>query len=214
MRWRQKPVACYVDGVSCCPNAQLRGAINKTVYFLDIDPKYGWVGWLKPKSPNPLKTCLFLDALASLRSHVKIFFCTDNLRIHVDNLRIQRDSEVIHWCFWDKLLQSLVLFQIASTVSTMSTVSIIPTVSSISTMSTLSTMPRSQNNLETLDLDTLLGLKDLEIAQLAHHLRPIFGLVIQISPFMIPKTGFTHLGSISQIKAGFYSSSNQKSQKI
>ena len=27
------------------------------------------------------------------------------------------------------------------------------------------------------DLDTLLNLKDLEIAQLAHHLRPIFGLV-------------------------------------
>ena len=32
------------------------------------------------------------------------------------------------------------------------------------------------------DLDTLLNLKDLEIAQLAHNLRPIFGLVIYLSP--------------------------------
>ena len=31
------------------------------------------------------------------------------------------------------------------------------------------------------NLDTLLNLKDLEIAQLAHHLRPIFGLVFPLS---------------------------------
>ena len=41
---------------------------------------------------------------------------------------------------------------------------------------------RSQNNHETWNLDTLLGLKDLEIAQVAHHLRPIFGLVLFGTP--------------------------------
>ena len=41
-----------------------------------------------------------------------------------------------------------------------------------------------------LDLDTLLNLENLEIAQLAHHLRPIFGLVtFQVSCFNFPPVG-------------------------
>ena len=89
------------------------------------------------------------------------------------------------------MLQSLVLFQIASTVST-STVPIMPRCHQFQQCQQCLQCQRSQNNLETLDFDTLLGLKDLEIAQLAHHLRPIFGLVF-ISPPLLPLYGYVTL---------------------
>ena len=51
---------------------------------------------------------------------------------------------------------------------------------------------RSHNNLDLkpFDLDTLFNLKDLQIAQLAHHLRPIFGLVLTISTLQIQSKFF------------------------
>ena len=107
--------------------------------------------------------------------------------LRLDNLGIHRDYEVI---------------QIASQISTMSTMSTITTAWTLSIMSTVSTtlsktfwdpkaffeIPkhfwdpkaflRSKNNLKTWILWTLIPLVlDLKIAPLAHHLRPIFGLV-------------------------------------
>ena len=57
---------------------------------------------------------------------------------------------------------------------------------------TIFEIPKQPWDLKPLDLDALLGLKDLEIAQLAHHLRPIFGLVF-ISPPLLPLYGYVTL---------------------
>ena len=52
------------------------------------------------------------------------------------------------------------------------------------------------------DLDTLLNLKDLEIAQLAHHLRPIFGLVfinVQLHQMYFHSTPYIHRPPIPEV---------------
>ena len=48
------------------------------------------------------------------------------------------------------------------------------------------------------DLDTLLNLKDLEFVQLAHHLRPIFGLFFNY-PFKCEQCGYKEINEKKQI---------------